>query len=64
MWRETNVFGVYMSPLIVYSVVALLLWIPLRYGMLRLRLHLWVYNPSIAHLAVYLMVLAALVTWL
>ena len=64
MWRETNVFGIYMSPLIVYALVALLLWIPLRWAVLRLRLDRWVENPAIAHLTMYLCVLAALVTWL
>lgn len=64
MWRETNLFGIYMSPLIVYSLVALLLWLPLHYGMLHLRLDRWVLNPTIARLALYLCVLAALVTWL
>ena len=64
MWSETNVFGISMSPLVVYAFVALLLWIPLRSAMLRLRLTRWLDNPSIAHLALYLCVLAALVTWL
>ena len=64
MWRETNIFGIYMSPLIVYASVALVLWIPLRWVMLRLRLDRWVFNPSAASLALYLCVLAALVTFL
>ena len=64
MWRETNHFGIYMSPLIVYSLVALLLWLPVRYVMFHLRLERWLYNPTIAQLAVYLCLLAALVTWL
>ncbi len=64
MWRETNIFGIYLSPLIVYALVALLLWIPLRYAMLWLRLHRWLDNPAIAHLTLYLCLLAALVTWL
>ncbi len=63
MWRETNIFGIYMSPLIVYSLVALLLWLPLRSAMFRLGLHRWLFNPAVAQLALYLCLLAALVTW-
>ncbi len=64
MWRETNVFGIYMSPLIVYALVALLLWMPLRTLMGWLRVARWLDNPAIAHVTVYLCLLAALVTWL
>ena len=64
MWRETNVFGIYTSPLIVYALVALALWLPLRRVMARLRLQRWIDNPAIAHVTVYLCLLAALVTWL
>ena len=64
MWRETNIFGIYMSPLIVYALVALLLWLPLRFVLLHFRLLRWLENPAIAQLSIYLGLLAALVTWL
>lgn len=64
MWRETNIFGIYFSPLLVYAAVALLLWLPLRTVLLRLRLNRWIDNPAIVQLAAYLCLLAALVTWL
>lgn len=64
MWRETSVFGIYVSPLLVYALVALLLWLPLRYALVRLRIGRWIENPAIAQLTLYLCVLAALVTWL
>ena len=64
MWRETNIFGVYVSPLLIYALAALVLWLPLRYAMSWLRLNRWLDNPAIAHLALYLCILAALVTWL
>lgn len=64
MWRETNVFGVYMSPLIVYALVALLLWLPLRFVLLHFRLLRWLENPALTQLSIYLCLLAALVTWL
>ncbi len=64
MWRETNVFGVYVSPLITYALAALLLWLPIRFVLLRLRLLRWLENPAVAQLSIYLGLLAALVTWL
>lgn len=64
MWRETNILGIYVSPLIVYALVALVLWLPLRWVMQRFRLTRWIDNPAIAHVTVYLCLLAALVTWL
>ena len=64
MWRETNVLGIYFSPLLVYSAVALLLWLPLRYLMLRFHIARYINNTAIAQLTVYLCLLAALVTWL
>lgn len=64
MWRETNIFGIYVSPLLVYALVALLLWLPLRYVMIWLRLGRWLNNLAIAQLTLYLCLLAALVTWL
>ena len=63
MWRETNIAGIYISPLIVYALVALLLWLPLRWLMLRLRLGRYV-HLAVAQLTAYLCLLAALVTWL
>ena len=64
MWRETNVFGIFMSPLIVYALVALALLWPVRWLLIRLRLLRWMENPAIAYLSLYLCILAALVTWL
>ena len=64
MWRETNILGIYISPLIMYALVALLLWLPLRWLMQRFRLVRWIGNPAIANVTVYLCLLAALVTWL
>ena len=64
MWRETNIFGVYISPLLVYAMVALLLWLPIRFVLLHFRLLRWLTNPGLAHVSIYLCLLAALVTWL
>lgn len=64
MWRETNVFGIYISPLLVYALVAVLIWMPLRYLMLRLRVERFIDNPALAQVTLYLCVMAALVTWL
>ena len=64
MWRETSLFGIFFPPLIVYALVALLLLLPLRWGLLRFRVLRWMENPAIAFLSLYLCILAALVMWL
>ncbi len=64
MWQETNLFGIYFSPLLVYALVALLIWMPLRYALLRFRLGRYLGNVAIAQMTLYLCVLAGLVTWL
>ena len=64
MWRETNLFGVYMPPLLVYAFTAFLLVLPLRALMFRARLFRWLGSPPLAQVTLYLLVLAGLVSWL
>ncbi|MGI4941976.1 MAG: DUF1656 domain-containing protein, partial [Janthinobacterium lividum] len=54
MWRETNLFGILFSPLLVYLGVAALLYMPLRWLLLRLRLFRWMWNPPLAGTAIYI----------
>ena len=61
MWRESNVAGVFFSPFVAYMAVALLLYLPLRWLLIRLRLHRWAWNPLLADAALYVCVLGALV---
>ena len=64
MWRETNVAGVFFSPLIAYMLGALLIFLPLRWLLIRLRLNRWVWNPLLAEAGLYVCVLGALVSLL
>ena len=61
MWRETNIDGVLMSPLIAYMLAALVLYMPLRWLLLRLRLDRWAWNPLLADACLYVCILGALV---
>ena len=61
MWRETDIAGVFISPLVTYIVAAFLAYLPIRWLLVRLRLDRWVWNPTLADAALYLCVLGALV---
>lgn len=62
MWRETNVAGVFVSPLIGYMLAALLVHLPLRALLIRLGLDRWVWNPALAETGLYVCILGVLVT--
>ncbi len=64
MWRETNLFGIYLPPLLVYMAVALALYVPARLLLIRLRLFSWVWNPPLAEIALYVCIVGILVQWL
>ncbi len=64
MWRETNLAGVLISPLVVYLAAALIVWLPVRFLFEHLRLDRWTYNPPLAEAALYVGILGALVVLL
>ncbi len=64
MWREVNVLGVFMAPLALYMLLALVLYLPLRLVLVWLRLLAWTWNTPLAETALYVCILGALVTWL
>lgn len=64
MWRETNILGVFMSPLAAYMLAALLLYLLLRIVLLQLRLLRWTWNTPLAEAGLYVCILGALVVWL
>ena len=64
MWRETNLWGIYLPPVLVYLAAAALLWLPLRWGLEALRLDRWTWNTPLAEASLYVCILAALVAWL
>ncbi len=63
MWRETTLFGIYMSPLIVYMLAAGLVFAPIRFAMGRLRAFRWTWNPTLTAGGIYLCILGVLVVW-
>ena len=64
MWRETNVLGMFMAPLVVYMLAALALYLPLRLTLARSGLLRFAWNTPLAGTALYVCILGALVTWL
>ena len=62
MWRETNVAGVFMSPLVAYMLAALLIYLPLRFLLIRLDLDRWAWNPALAETGLHICILGVLVT--
>ena len=64
MWRETNVAGVFFSPLVAYMLDALLTYLPLRWLLIRSGLLRWVWNPPLAEVGLYICLLGALVALL
>ena len=64
MWRELDVAGVFISPLVAYMLAALLAYLPLRWLLIRLGLLRWAWNPPLAQTGLYICVLGALVALL
>ncbi len=64
MWRETNLLGVYISPLVTYLLAALLVFVLLRPILVRLGLVRWTWNTPLAETAIYLCILGALIAFI
>ena len=64
MWRETDLFGVFMSPLLVYIAAALLIYLPLRFALIRAGALRWAWNGALVEAGMYVSILGALVVWL
>ena len=64
MWRETNVGGVLVAPIVPYAVLALLIYLVLRPLLMRLRLQRWTWNTPLAETGLYLCILSLLVVFL
>lgn len=64
MWRETNVLGIFLPPMIVYALCALAAYVPLRMLLTRLGLFRWTWNTPLAEAAIYTCILGILVRWL
>jgi hypothetical protein len=64
MWRETDIAGVLLSPLLIYAGAAFVLWLPVQYAFEHLRLDHWTANPLLALVALYICILGLLVVLL
>lgn len=62
MWRETTVAGVLLSPLVTYMLAALVIYLPIRALLIRLRWDRWAWNPALAESGLYVCILGVLVT--
>lgn len=61
MWRETNLFGIYFSPLLAYMLVTGLVYAPIRVALIRLRLFRWTWNPPLVEVGLFVCILGLLV---
>ena len=64
MWRETNVAGVLMAPIVPYALLALAIYLALRPLLVRLRIQRWTWNTPLAETGLYICILSLLVTLL
>ena len=64
MWRETNLFGIFFSPLLVYFAVAGVAYVPIRMVLIRWRLFRWTWNPPLAGTAIFVCLVGLLIRWL
>ncbi len=63
MWRETDVLGVYISPLVTYMGTALLVYLGLRPLLVRSGLLYWTANIPLAETSLYVCILGALIAF-
>ncbi len=63
MWKETNIGGVFMAPILPYMLVALIIYSLLRPIMVRLQFSRWTWNPPLAETGLYICILWLLVAF-
>ena len=64
MWRELNLFGVYLSPLVMYLAAAIVVHVPLHILLARTRFWRWVWNPPLAEAGLFVCVLGLIMVLL
>lgn len=64
MWRETDLFGIYVPPMLGYAFVALVLGLALRAMLFRIPAVRRFHTLPMIEMTLYLVILAALLTWL
>ncbi len=61
MWRELDVGGIYMPPLLAYLAASLAVFLPLRWLLVRAHLLRWAWNPPLAEMGLFVCILGALI---
>lgn len=61
MWKETNVAGIFMAPIVPYALGAFALYMGLRPLLVRLGFQRWTWNTPLAETAIFVCILALLV---
>jgi hypothetical protein len=61
MIKEIDLAGVYLSPMLGYLVVALIITGLLRFGLGRVGAYRWIWHPALFDLSLLLIILTALV---
>ena len=61
MWKETNIGGVFMAPILAYMLVALIIYLLLRPILVRLRFARWSWHTPLAETGLYICILSLLV---
>ncbi len=64
MWRETNVDGVLIAPIVPYALLALAVYLALRPLLVHLRIQRWTWNTPLAETGLYICILSLLVIFL
>ena len=64
MWRDTNAFGILVSPLIAYVAAAALTYLPVRLVAVWLGLFRYVWHPPLAEFGVFVCIFGSRVAWL
>lgn len=60
MWRELDVAGIYLPPLLAYLAAAFLVYLPLRALLTRIGAWRWTWNQPLAEASIYTGLLALL----
>lgn len=63
MWKETNIAGVFMAPILPYMLVALMIYAVLRPILVWLRFWRWTWNTPLAEAGLYVCILSILVAF-
>lgn len=63
MWKETNIAGVFMAPILPYMLVALIIYLLLRPVLIGLHFSRWTWNTPLAETGVYVCILSLLVAF-